>query len=70
MRDNPKVYEALKQKLAKLIIESAIDGPVQVDDDDEILEGGFDLDDGSDTDELESIEEEVNEAMESVNEAN
>jgi recombination protein RecA len=70
LRENPKVYEALKQKLAKLIIESAIDGPVQVGDDDEILEGGFDLDDGSDTDELESIEEEVNEAMESVNEAN
>jgi hypothetical protein len=63
--DNPKVHEALKEKLAKLIIASAIDGPVEIEDDDVLLDG---MEEDFDESELESIEEEVNEALESASE--
>jgi recombination protein RecA len=55
--DNPKVYEALRQKLAQAANFSALDTGFELDDEDELLEG-FDLEsDGLDADIAAEVEE-------------
>lgn len=62
--ENSKVHEALKDKLAKLIVASAADGPVEIEDEDTLLEGIEDGDFGEE--DMEAIEEEVTEALEAT----
>jgi recombination protein RecA len=67
--ENGAVYDALKAKLAEAILASGIDGPVEVEEDDDILENfdmNSDSDDTPNTDD-EVTEEELESALEAAN---
>jgi recombination protein RecA len=60
--ENHKIYTALRDKLVQAVNASAVDGPIELEEEDELLEG-YDLEGDSVDDDLEGLEDEVTEAL-------